>query len=67
MQWAISRAHDSIGEKGEKLAVQQIEGIGDKRIKENGEVEKVGAGGIGMGVRLAVSDEKTQQQNKQML
>lgn len=67
MQWAISKSHVAIGERGELLEKKQIEGIGDVRILEDGTQEKVGAGGVGGGVRLAVSDEKTQQQNRQML
>ena len=67
MQWAIRRSHQTIGEHGEFLEEKRIQGIGDKRILQDGTQEKVGAGGVGGGVRLAVSDEKTQQQNKAML
>jgi hypothetical protein len=66
MQWAISKSHASIGERGEKLQVKRVQGLGDKRLK-NGEVEKVGAGGRFGGVHLAVSDEQTQENNKVML
>jgi len=66
MQWAISKSHDSIGEHGEKLEIKSVTGLGDKRIVD-GKEERVGSGGIGGGVRLAVSDEKFQQQNKVML
>lgn len=53
---------------GEKLRIKQIEGIGDKIIdKETGEARKVGAGGIGGGVNLAVSNEETQKRNNKML
>jgi hypothetical protein len=52
---------------GEKLQVKEVEGIGDKRIVEGGRMEKVGAGGLLGGVRFAVSDQKTQKQNKDML
>lgn len=67
MQWAISKSHESIGKRGEFLPKKEIQGIGDKRILEDGTEEKVGAGGVGGGVRLAVSDPKTQTQNRQML
>lgn len=45
---------------------KQVQGLGDKRVID-GKASKVGAGGIGGGVKLTVSDEKTQQQNKLML
>ena len=67
MQWAIRKSHENIGEHGELLNVKKIQGIGDKRIEPNGTLEQVGAGGLGGGVKLAVSDEKTQEQNKAML
>lgn len=67
MQWAISKSHESIGKHGELLPEKRIQGIGDKRIKEDGTKEQVGAGGVGGGVRLAVSDEQTQKQNRKML
>ena len=54
-------------EKGELLRQKQIEGIGNKRVSEDGKVTKVGAGGWGGGVNLAVSNETTQQRNKEML
>lgn len=66
MQWAIGKSHDSIGPKGEKLRIKEVEGIGDQTTIE-GETKKVGAGGIGMGVRLAVSDKDDQQRSKKML
>ena len=48
---------------------KKIEGVGDKRIvnENTGEVTKVGAGGWGGGVNLAVSDENTQKKNQEML
>ncbi len=76
MQWAIGKAHDSIGEKGEKLEVKEIQGLGNQRIvttssSEDGEVKVqrigVGAGGLGMGVKLAMSDDQDQQNSKKML
>ena len=66
MQWAIGKSHESIGAKGEKLRVKEVEGIGDQTTIQ-GETKKVGAGGIGMGVRLAVSDKEDQQRSKKML
>lgn len=68
MQWAISKAHDSIGENGERLPVKEIQGIGNKRVdRESGELKTVGAGGWGGGVRLATSDEETQRKNREKL
>ena len=32
MQWAIGRAHESIGEKGEKLKIKKVEGIGNTSV-----------------------------------
>lgn len=51
---------------GEKLRNKKIEGIGDKVIVD-GEVTKVGAGGLGGGVNLAVSNESIQERNQRML
>ena len=51
---------------GEKLQKKQIEGIGDKVIVD-GEAKKVGAGGLGGGVNLAVSSETVQERNQRML
>lgn len=68
MQWAISKSHHSIGLYGEKLPNQDgIQGLGDQRLDERSEYQKVGAGGWGGGVHLATSDETTQQRNQQML
>lgn len=66
MQWAIGRAHESIGEKGEKLKVKKVEGIGNTSVV-NGEKRTIGAGGMGMGVKLALSDEQDQERSKKML
>jgi hypothetical protein len=65
MQWAIGKSHKSIGPRGELLRKKEIEGLGDKRILENGEYEIVG--GSRGSVRLAVSDAKTQVQNRKNL
>ena len=43
-----------------------MQGDGDKAII-NGEKKKIGAGGYLGGVKLAISDEKNQEQNKAML
>ena len=51
---------------GEKLQNKKIEGIGDKVIMD-GEAKKVGAGGLGGGVNLAVSNETIQERNQRML
>jgi hypothetical protein len=70
MQWAISKSHQSIGEKGEYLPIKSIQGIGDKRVitvEEEAIEKRVGAGGWGGGVHLAVSDEETQKRNRKML
>jgi hypothetical protein len=68
MQWAISKSHESIGVKGEKLRQKEIQGIGDKRLLQSGELQTVGgAQGFGGGVRLAVSDERVQEQNRKQL
>jgi len=70
MQWAISKSHDSIGQYGERLPIKQVQGIGDKRIIDSNnqnQIETVGAGGWGGGVRLAVSDAETQSKNNKKL
>jgi hypothetical protein len=76
MQWAISKSHHSIGLNGENLPNKSgIQGLGDQRAvvvkdsehREEIQYHKVGAGGWGGGVHLAMSDEETQQRNHQML
>ena len=66
MQWAISKSHESIGERGEKLQQKEIHGIGDQTYID-GKKTKIGAGGLGMGVHLSISDQDTQLKNKKML
>jgi hypothetical protein len=66
MQWAISKSVDEIGERGEKLRVKSLEGYGDKTVID-GREERIGAGGRYGGVRLAVSNPKTQENNRAML
>lgn len=67
MMWAISKSEKSIGENGERLPVKEIQGIGDKRVGAEGQTTKLGAGGLGGGVHLAVSDDETQRQNREAL
>lgn len=66
MQWAISKSVDSIGPRGEKLRIKELEGLGDKTII-NGREMKLGAGGHLGGVHLAVSNETNQENNRKML
>lgn len=67
MQWAIGKSHASIGEHGEKLP-EQDRLVGNVRtVDEQGRAQKVGAGGWGGGVRLAVTDEETQRKNQEKL
>lgn len=66
MEWAISKSHKSIGPKGELLEIKEVQGIGGVA-DVNGETKKIGAGGIGMGVKLAVSDKDDQERSKKML
>jgi hypothetical protein len=65
--WVVGKAHASIGEHGELLADKQIKGIGNKTVDEDGTVRRVGAGGWGGGVHLAVSDSETQRKNQVQL
>jgi hypothetical protein len=67
MQWAISKSHESIGERGEKLEIKDIQNLGHHRVDKEGNRQRVGAGGWGGGVKLAVSDEETQKRNREML
>lgn len=66
MQWAISKSHESIGERGEKLKDKKLHGLGDKALID-GETVKVGAGGYLGGVKLAVSSDDNQKKNRAML
>jgi hypothetical protein len=66
MQWAIGKAHKSIGPNGEFLQVKEVQGIGQTAIV-NGETKRIGAGGLGMGVKLAISDKDDQERSKKML
>jgi len=66
MKWAEEKSRLSIGEGGENLRVKNVEGVGNLT-KIDGVSRKVGAGGVGMGVRLAVSDKDDQARNQIML
>jgi len=66
MEWTKRKQRDLIGEKGEKLRVKEIQGIGDQTTL-NGETRKVGGGGLYGGVKLTVSDVEDQKRSKFML
>ena len=66
MQWAMSRSVMEIGERGEKLEHKRLQGYGNKTIID-GREEKIGAGGKYGGVKLAMSDSSTQENNRTML
>ncbi|KAL3767869.1 hypothetical protein ACHAWO_013688 [Cyclotella atomus] len=66
MQWAISKSVEEIGERGEKLRHKELQGYGNKTIID-GKEQTVGAGGRFGGVHLAMSDQKTQENNMAML
>mmetsp|Transcript_3827 Transcript_3827/g.5753 ORF Transcript_3827/g.5753 Transcript_3827/m.5753 type:complete len:102 (-) Transcript_3827:192-497(-) len=66
MQWAIGKSHESIGPKGEKLEIKEVQGIGQTATID-GEMTRIGAGGVGMGVKLAASDTHDQERSKKML
>lgn len=67
MQWAIAKSHASIGERGERLPVKTVQGLGNRRIDHDGTARIVGAGGLGGGVRLSVSTEEEQRRNRRKL
>jgi hypothetical protein len=74
MQWAISKSHESIGMHGEKLSVpienendHEAKILGQTAIVDGREVQVVGGGGWGRGVRMVTSDEETQRRNREML
>jgi hypothetical protein len=66
MQWAISKSHESIGERGEKLVVQDVQAIGNKAYFGQ-ELKTVGAGGVGAGVKLMTSTKEEQIRIRKML
>ena len=66
MQWAIGESHKSIGPKGELLEIKEVHGIGQTAIID-GEKKRIGAGGVGLGVKLAISDKDDQERSKKML
>ena len=67
MNWSIGKAHESIGEDGERLPVKTLHGLGDTVVGDDGTRQRVGAGGWGGGVHLAVSDEENQRSNREAL
>ena len=67
MQWAIEKSWESIGERGEKLRVKEVEGIGDVGTFRDGDSDHIGAGGVGAGVKLAQSSKEDQERNRLML
>jgi hypothetical protein len=67
MNWVAGKARASIGEHGEKLPDKQLRGIGNETVDEDGTLRRVGAGGWGGGVHLAVSDPETQRKNQVQL
>lgn len=66
MQWAISKSHESIGERGEKLVVKDVQAIGNKAYIGQ-ELKTVGAGGVGAGVKLVTSTQEDQIRIRKML
>lgn len=67
MAWATEKSKQSIGEHGERLPVHSAQNMGNQRVMGDGEVQKVGAGGWGGGVHLAVSDEETQKKTQRQI
>jgi len=66
MMWAIGKSHESIGPKGEKLRIKEVEGIGDATFIDGKRVQ-LGAGGMGGGVKLVVSSKEEQEKTKAIL
>ena len=48
------------------MKIKDVQGIGNQSIVQ-GEKRIIGAGGIGLGVKLATSDEQDQERSKKML
>lgn len=67
MMWAISKSHESIGERGEKLKIKEVQGVGDVVVNEDGKVVRLGKGNFGGGVKLAVSSQVEQERNRILL
>jgi hypothetical protein len=67
MNWSDRQAAARVGLRGENLAVKDVQGLGDQTVTSVGGLVKVGGGGWGGGVRLAVSNAKVQQDNKEAL
>ncbi len=66
MEWAIGKSHESIGERGEKLTVKDIQAIGNKAYVGE-ELKTIGAGGMGAGVKLSTSTQDEQRRIRKML
>jgi hypothetical protein len=67
MAWTAEKSKQSIGEHGERLPIPAGQNMGNRRVLDNGEVQKVGAGGWGGGVHLVVSDEETQKKTQRQI
>jgi len=70
MKWAERKSLDNIGDRGDRLPArhqhklrQSLTAVGDMR----SDGKKIGAGGWGGGVNLAVSDRRTQERNNEKL
>jgi hypothetical protein len=64
LQWTTKKSQESMEER--LLPFKKVQGLGDKRLDSDGQMIKIGAGGWGGGVHLAVSDEATQKLNNEM-
>jgi len=65
--WVVSQSEATVEERFANIDKNSVQGLGDKVVvkDESGErTEVVGAGGWGGGVRLATSDQETQDINK---
>lgn len=73
VDWTREQSNKNIGKDGERLPVKEVKGLGSSRILSVGsddnveKRQKVGAGGWGGGVNLAVSDAETQRRNQAKL
>mmetsp|Transcript_24106 Transcript_24106/g.66818 ORF Transcript_24106/g.66818 Transcript_24106/m.66818 type:complete len:162 (-) Transcript_24106:454-939(-) len=67
MQWAISKAPTELPEEFMKEQGQKEGVYGNTRIGADGSEQKVGAGGWGAGVNLAVSDKETNERSAESL
>jgi hypothetical protein len=65
MQWAISKAPKEL--QMDQHGIQKGEVYGNTRIVQGGQEQRVGAGGWGGGVKLAVNDAETQERSSKSL